>query len=126
MKEFRRTKSVRLLLGEFEESNKALSVKDLVETFQSNMNRTTVYRILDRLEGSGVLHSFAGKDGVKWYAKHDQSIISDQNSVHPHFQCQECGKTECLSIDITIPFMPNYNVASANLLLAGQCKDCIS
>ena len=88
------------------------------------MNKTTVYRILDRLEEDGVLHSFTGKDGLKWFANCQDVISTDHN--HPHFQCQECGKSECLHMNISIPEVPDYKVNSANLILIGQCKDCIS
>ena len=33
------------------------------------MNKTTVYRILDRFEKEGILHWFIDNDGLKRYAK---------------------------------------------------------
>ena len=126
MKEFRKTKAVTLVLHEFDQANKALSVVYLVKCFQSEMNKTTVYRILERLEQKGLLHSFTGKDGLKWYAKCSHSSNAIDNNSHPHFQCQKCGKSECLSVDLTVPTVPDYNIFSANLLLTGHCKDCIS
>ncbi|NRA93639.1 MAG: transcriptional repressor, partial [Psychroserpens sp.] len=65
----RKTKSVKMLLEIFESTKSALSVVDLVEQLKSEMNKTTVYRILERLENEGVLHSFNGINGLKWYAK---------------------------------------------------------
>ena len=65
----RKTKTVKLILQEFDKINKAISVIDLVEKFSKKMDKTTVYRILDRLEDSGELHSFVDQGGLKRYAK---------------------------------------------------------
>ena len=58
-----------MILDLFDKSNNAISVVDLISTFNNKMNKTTVYRILNRLEESGILHSFSDKDGLKRYAK---------------------------------------------------------
>lgn len=118
------TKSVLKVLSLFEESEDALSAVGLVERLNKKMNKTTVYRILERLEGEGILHSFAGKDGLSWYAKCQGCSSSNHQDAHPHFQCRECGKSECLSIDVQLPKISNHKVDSAALLLLGQCADC--
>ena len=53
----RKTKSVKLLLNTFKDLN-AISIIDLVHKFKNDMNETSFYRILDRLEKSNILHSF--------------------------------------------------------------------
>jgi len=122
----RKTKSVKKILEAFEGSSSALSVVELVKRFESDMNKTTVYRVLERLEEEGVLHDFTGKDGLKWFAKCQHGASAMHSDDHPHFQCQDCGKSECLSGDVTIPTVSKHKVHSASLLLVGQCKDCIS
>src|SRR6056297_2711757 len=92
----RRTKAVNSLLEVFEQTKQALSAIDLVARLQSDMNKTTVYRILDRLEGEGILHAFKGKDGLQWYAMCKGCTATNHRDLHPHFQCRDCGKTECL------------------------------
>jgi len=47
---FRKTKTVKMILDLFGETNNAISIVDLVSTFRNKMNKTTVYRILNRLE----------------------------------------------------------------------------
>jgi len=122
----RKTKSVETILKIFEESNIALSVVDLVGKLGGKMNKTTVYRILQRLEDHGNLHSFLGKDGLKWFAKCKGCTSSHHKDAHPHFQCLGCGKTECLSVDISLPAILNHRVDSINLLMIGQCEQCLS
>lgn len=124
----RKTRSVNALLNEFEQSTTALSTLELVERLSDQMNRSTVYRILERLENGGVLHSFLGRDGLAWYALSDQKIsaYSQQKSTHPHFQCVDCGKTECLPINIPIPELTERRVESVSFLLVGRCADCVN
>ena len=122
----RKTKSVKTLLKVFEQTNNAISVVELVERLRREMNKTTVYRILERLEDEGMLHSFTGKDGLKWYAECKECSPSRHLDSHPHFQCRDCGKTECININISIPSVSNYKIDSAELLLIGQCEDCLS
>lgn len=121
----RKTKSVKSIIAAFEKSSAAISVVDLVQRFSNDMNKTTVYRILERLEEEGILHSFTGKNGLKWVAKLDEKSRSNQKD-HAHFQCEECGKSECLDVDISIPKVTDHKINSTNLILVGQCKDCIS
>ena len=61
----RKTKTVKLLLELFNKENYAIPVVDLVSTFKDHMNKTTVYRILYRLENAGILHSFMDQDGLR-------------------------------------------------------------
>ena len=123
----RQTKSVKLLLQEFKDTRSAISVVSLIEKFQSKMDKTTVYRVLERLESSGQLHSFMGQDGLKRYAI--SSINKDdinELQIHPHFLCKVCGNSSCLTIKVSIPSISNYIIESAEQLLVGKCKNCLS
>ena len=110
----------------FEETNAAISVVDLIEGVSDEMNRTTVYRILKRLEDHGTLHSFIGKGGRMWYALSSECHKENKTETHPHFHCKKCGKTTCLDTDFSIPVISRHKIDSAQLLLVGQCEDCLS
>ena len=121
----RKTKSVKMILDLFGETNNAISVVDLVSTFRNKMNKTTVYRILNRLEESGILHSFSDKDGLKRYAKSNQKTDPDnKNDLHSHFLCDDCGVSTCLPLEVPIPKIPNYKINTSQHLLIGQCDNC--
>ena len=60
---FKKTKSVTLILDSFNEKE-ALSIIELVDKFANKMNKTTVYRILERLEEASILHSFVDQNPV--------------------------------------------------------------
>ncbi len=121
----RKTKTVELVLELFRDKKYAIPVVDIVSIFANKMNKTTVYRILQRLEDSGILHSFLDKEGLKRYAKGDQRKSNSTNQIiHPHFLCDDCGISICLPLEISTPSIPNYTINSSNHLYSGQCQDC--
>ena len=122
----RKTKAVNIVLNIFEHNNEAKSVVNLIELVKGEMNKTTVYRILDRLEQDGTIHCFNGKDGLKWYAKCNGCSENHHYDLHPHFQCTNCDKVECLSLEVKIPTLKNHKVDTTDILLMGQCSDCLT
>ena len=114
----RKTKLVNRILSMFEETRAAISVVDLIEGVSDEMNRTTVYRILKRLEDHGTLLSFIGKNGRKWYAVSKECLTENSTHVHPHFHCEKCGKTICLDTDsaVSIPVIPEYTLKGNYLI----------
>ncbi len=124
MRKVSMTKSLVAVLNKFDESNDALSVVRLVDELSHEMNRTTVYRILKRLEENEKLHSFIGPGGLKWYAKTNDQIEGALQAVHPHFHCEDCGKIQCLPIDLPVPSLPNHQIRSVSYLIVGSCGRC--
>jgi Fur family ferric uptake transcriptional regulator len=122
----RKTKSVKILLNEFEKQSTAISAIALIERLNSKMNKTTIYRVLEKLEDDGFLHSFLGKNGYKWYAKCNGCSSAEHKDVHPHFQCTDCGKVDCLSKDALISNIPNRKVDVSRIVLQGKCEDCFT
>ena len=122
----RKTKSVKILLNEFEKQSTAISAIALIERLNSKMNKTTIYRVLEKLEDDGFLHSFLGKNGCKWYAKCNGCSSAEHKDVHPHFQCTDCGKVDCLSKDALISNIPNRKVDVSRIVLQGKCEDCFT
>jgi len=125
MGNMRKTKSRQSITDAFSNSKTALSGVELVKRFQSEMNKTTVYRILERLVGEGLLHSFTDTKGLRWYAKSNSNNSEITTDNHSHFQCQDCGMSKCLPVEINMPSVPNHRVDSASLILVGQCEDCL-
>lgn len=122
----RKTPSIELLLTEFNDNTSAISAIDLIKRVDSKLNKTTVYRVLDKLEDDGVLHSFLDKSGIKWYAKCNSCTANSHFDAHPHFQCVSCGKVDCLTIDVKIPKIPNREVIISQVLIQGKCEFCAS
>ena len=111
----RKTKAVEVLINTFNSSDEAISAKKLIEQLGTMFNKTTIYRVLDKLEDDGVLHSFLGKDGLKWYAKCTGCSATEHKDLHPHFQCLSCGKVDCLTVSVTLPKIPNRTIEISQL-----------
>ncbi|WP_437368817.1 Fur family transcriptional regulator [Maribacter litoralis] len=122
----RKTKAVEVLLNEFNTSSAAISAKALIEQLGDTFNKTTIYRVLDKLEDDGILHSFLGKEGLKWYAKCNGCTSTEHKDVHPHFQCLSCGRVDCLSFAVPLPQIPNRKIEFSQLLIQGKCEACFT
>lgn len=122
----RKTKSLKLLLEQFENEHKALSVVELIGHLDGKMSKTTVYRLLERLEDDGELYSITSDDGLKKYLKGEgKRDRSSLNMTRPYFQCYKCGKTEILPIELQLPVVSGHKIESASLIVKGSCKRCI-
>jgi Fur family ferric uptake transcriptional regulator len=121
----RKTKSVETLLSIFENNKNAISAVQLIDLLKEKMNKTTIYRVLERIENDGVVHSFVDKDGLKWYAACHGCSATEHIDIHPHFQCQDCGKIDCLTVEVKIPSIPNRKINFSQVLLIGKCESCI-
>ena len=125
MGNIKKTKSLKLILNTFKDK-KALTIIELVDKFCDKMNKTTVYRILDRLEQSDLVHSFVDQNGLKRYARNNKNIKSSKpNSTHSHFMCEDCGDTQCIYIDVNLPEPSKYTVKNSEHLLIGHCNNCL-
>ena len=122
----RKTKSIDLLLNEFKIQETAISTIELIKRLNSKLNKTTIYRVLENLVDDGVLHSFMGNDGVKWYAICRNCTKSKHEDLHPHFECVECGKINCLNTEVIIPKIQNHKIISSQILIQGLCEKCVN
>ena len=121
----RKTKSLSRILEIFENSSKAFSALELYKSLKSEMNKSTIYRILERLEKGGFLHSFLGKGRLKLYCKNQSCTYPKHQAIHPHFQCRVCEKVDCVDLNIELPQVPSRKVEDTHFLIVGVCETCI-
>ena len=122
----RKTKSIELLLNEFKTQKTAISTIELIQRLNSKLNKTTIYRVLENLVDDGILHTFIGNDGIKWYAMCTNCTKSKHKDLHPHFECIECGEIDCLKSEVIIPKIQNRKILSSQILIKGMCEKCIN
>tara|TARA_Y100000996_G_scaffold409518_1_gene390298 strand:- start:1238 stop:1630 length:393 start_codon:yes stop_codon:yes gene_type:complete len=124
----RKTPFLNVLLKEFENNLNAISAVELIRRLNNKMNKTTIYRILDKLEDDGILHCFYGNKGLRWYVKCDgccqNDPESDEVNLRPHFQCLKCGKINRLVMDIKIPGIDKKRIKASHLMIQGKCELC--
>lgn len=125
----RNTKHQQAVLKLLKNSAIALTADEIRDSLEHKINKTTVYRMLERFIEAGKVHFVTGQDGKAYYALCKR--CSQENEIHEvhnhlHFQCENCGNVECIPETVTIPKLEGYTVHEAQLLLIGVCKHCKS
>ncbi|MDH5474550.1 MAG: transcriptional repressor [Cyclobacteriaceae bacterium] len=115
------------VLEYFIKNNQAFSFKNLEDEF-TQYDRVTLYRTLHSFTENGVFHKIPSDTGMITYGV-CSTTCSPQNHQHNHmhFQCNCCGKVECLAEDhIPVVKIPLYEVMEVNMILKGVCPQCIA
>ncbi|MFS4493887.1 Fur family transcriptional regulator [Maribacter sp. 2308TA10-17] len=107
-------------------SNSALSHEMLQEKLNSNIDRATIYRVLNRFCDDGWVHRIVGDDGKQYFALclNCGEKKEEHNHNHFHFRCLQCGTVECLENEIDIALPKGYMAKSFNGLISGYCINC--
>ena len=98
----------------------------LVSLFANSMNKSTIYRILNKLEDDNIIHSFIGLHGLKWYAKCSGCTTQEHYDNHPHFQCENCNEVRCIKGSIQPSELIGSKFYVTKILLTGLCDRCFS
>ena len=122
----RKTKHLEQVLHAFRQSDDALSAGMLLDILDNEINKSTVYRMLDKLEDDGVIHSFLTMDQIRFYALCKGCSSGRHVDSHAHFQCTSCKRVSCFSEEIVLPTLERARITSAQVLLTGQCESCLS
>ncbi|MBM1106243.1 transcriptional repressor [Aurantibacter crassamenti] len=120
----RNTPTKEAVLSVLNASTKAMSQDAIEKKIDVEINRATIYRVLNRFCEDGVLHRIVADDGKQYFAL---CIKCDENQKplhHFHFRCTNCDTIECLPVPVHFSIPKNYHVESVNCVLTGLCKDC--
>ncbi len=106
-----------------------LSAQDIYETMSrtEDINRVTVYRILDLLVEKGAIDRIRGGGRSFYYGL----APNENHPSHPHFYCRQCGNLECLNPDGLRVNTENIERTFAGVIekvevrLDGICKTCL-
>ena len=92
-----------------------------------NINRVTVYRILDLLVEKGLVDRISSGSRSFLYGL----APNENHPAHPHFYCKSCGNLECLnpqslSVDL-LPMQRNFPglIENVEVRVDGVCKNCL-
>ncbi len=121
----RNTESKEAVLSLLTNTRKAMSQDAIERQINIDVDRATIYRILNRFCEDGLVHKIVADDGKQYFAvckKCDDAVKIPDN--HFHFRCLKCETIECLPslVHYTIP--EEYDVKRMNCVLIGVCKDC--
>jgi Fur family ferric uptake transcriptional regulator len=105
------------------ESGRALSHQEIESGLgrAHQLDRVTVYRVLEWLVEQGLAHKVAGLDRVWRF-----SIAREAHDRHAHFQCSGCGKVVCLAEVATrrVPLPRGFRSERVEVTVKGRCAEC--
>ena len=92
----------------------------------NDINRATIYRILNQFCEDGIAHRITAESGKQFFALCKSCSAEEHHHNHLHFQCNNCEKVECFISEINIALPEGYKVENFNGLLNGLCGNCIA
>lgn len=87
-----------------------------------DVDRVTLYRVLDWLTTQGLAHKVAGDDRIWRFSAAERGGQGN----HAHFQCSECGRVVCLE-QARIPAISlpaGFHRAEVEVTVKGTCDAC--
>jgi len=121
----RNTPGRRRLLELLGETERPLSQPEMVkELAGAALNKTNIYRALEKFLELELVHKAYEKDGVSYY---EASGHCRAHQCHPHFTCMRCGITQCIR-DNFVPLIEGlhegYVIHHQKVLIEGLCPGC--
>jgi len=120
----RKTATKEAVISVFNSSRKALSQSAIEKKIGIDINRATIYRVLNRYCEDGVLHRIVADDGRQYFALCVKCDENKQPLHHFHFRCKKCDTIECLPHPVHFSLESGYEVEDVNCILVGVCKEC--
>jgi Fur family ferric uptake transcriptional regulator len=106
--------------------NTATSQPDL-EGLMEDVDRVTLYRILNVFEEKGIIHKIFDLNGTANYAICTSNCQEHfHRDEHLHFNCTICNKVYCLN-DLSLPVFnlpPGFKADGFTLYASGTCPQC--
>ena len=106
--------------------NTATSQPDL-ENVMHDIDRVTLYRILNIFEEKGIIHKVFDLNGTANYAVcHSDCEAHHHHDEHVHFNCTACKNVYCLN-ELSLPGITlpaGFKPESFTLYASGLCPKC--
>ncbi|MDR0420787.1 MAG: TonB-dependent receptor [Prevotellaceae bacterium] len=121
----RNTKTKQMVMSIFENAKSALCHEDIVKRVSGEIDRVTVYRILQSFCDDAKLHKISGENGKTYYALCHDCAVEHHNDNHLHFRCMKCDTVTCIGEPVALPKLPKgYSISSISYLISGFCSKC--
>lgn len=120
----RNTPAKTAILSMLQEAGSALSQDMIEEKVKGEMDRVTIYRVLNSFCEDGVTHRILADNGKYYFALCLNCEEHKHTHDHFHFRCLKCEKVECLKEAVTAVLPQGYVQKSINSWITGYCKDC--
>jgi Fur family ferric uptake transcriptional regulator len=121
----RRTGPRRTILEVMLSAKKPQTVDEIMTAMGKGCaNKVTVYRILERMVGAGLVHRAFVHKRAEHFELADRCTDAQ---CHPHFTCVSCGVTNCVAgvfIPIVKGLEEGFIIHRQQVHLEGLCPDC--
>lgn len=109
----------------FEKSTSALCHEDIEKRLSGQLDRVTIYRILQGFYEDGKIHKIVGDNSKTYYALCHECDHEHHRDHHPHFRCTNCNRVICIEDRLLSPRMPEeYSISSVSTFISGLCPMC--
>lgn len=115
----------RIQILELLETHSAPMSHNEILTRLPELDRVTLYRVLDALVGTGLVHRVQGTDAAWRFCAHNLDGDGCPGG-HPHLMCEKCGVMTCLATQ-SLPHVDtpdDFFVQHKQMLVVGICKAC--
>ena len=114
------------VLEDISENTAAISQPTLEKRLGKEIDRVTLYRILNTYVDKGIVHRIVDLNGTANYAICSSSCSAEQHhDEHVHFNCRKCNKVFCLTTKVPeISITEGFKAEAISLIAYGICKAC--
>lgn len=120
----RNTPAKQAVLDLLKHTDKALSHDTIEAQIGMEINRATVYRILNQFCEDGLVHTIVAEDGKQYFAACTDCRGKHTPHNHIHFRCTHCDTLVCLPEKVNFSLPEGYRVQEVSCVLTGTCMDC--
>lgn len=120
----RNTPAKSMILSLLKDAKAALSQEMIESEIKGEMDRVTIYRVLNSFCQDGITHKVLADDGKYYFALCHTCGEHDHDHDHFHFRCITCQKVECLEEQVTVALPEGYVQKSITSWVTGHCKNC--
>ena len=114
------------LLARQECALSAIEIEDALRERGRRVGRATVYRVLDELDGLGLVTRIEIGDGLTRF----EAVYPDRAEHHHHLVCDGCGKLTPFTDDELertirrVARRESFTINDHDVTLHGSCEDC--
>ncbi len=119
----------RLILGVLQAALAPQTHREVLERLRAlqltEIDRVTVYRVLDWLVEQGLAHKAADSQGIFRFSQAQPSVVHES---HVHFRCTRCGGVFCLKdAPPQRPRLPKgFRLGGMTVDIRGECAQCVA
>lgn len=120
----RNTPAKQSILNILKSTGTALSQEMIEAEVKGEMDRVTIYRVLNSFCEDGITHRILADNGKYYFALCLNCNEKQHSHDHFHFRCLKCEKVECLHEKVKVTLPEGYVSETISSWISGYCNTC--